>query len=341
MRTFRFLFPLFMGISILVWEGCGKINQLQSGTDRSLAAKTNEAVKPPNPGDDWLITQGNNYVPVVDELGRNIRSARQDFLQTDFQAAAAEVRKGADFLRQEVGPASPADRSKLSAVISEMDELADSLDKNSVTSLEALDRVFAKAHQVDMENSWAVVGVEKWFPFVESTGQHMNNAKEAFLRKDFVTAVTEIRKVEALLKLQASRSTEQGRRDLETVWNELETLAARVETGSIPQTQVLSNTFATAQYALARVHNQKALQDWNDKERIRTGYELKAAIAHLEKGDSWAGHGAESSLVLHGQQLSQKLTGGTPVAKNTVERAIENIGKVIENRDKQVELALK
>jgi len=35
------------------------------------------------------------------------------------------------------------------------------------------------------------------------------------------------------------------------------------------------------------------------------------------------------------------LTGGSPVARNSVERTIENIGKVIENRDKQVELALK
>ena len=330
-----------MGISILVLAECGKKSQLQSGTGQSLATKTSEPMKPPNPGNDWLIIQGNNYVPVVDELGRNIRRARQDYVRTDFRAAAAEVRKGADFLRQEMGPASPADRGNLNTAIKEMEDLADSLDRNSVTSLEALDRVFVKAHQADMENNWAVVGVEKWFPFVESTGQHMNNAREAFLRRDFPTAATEIRKIEALLKLQAARSTEQGRRDLEAAWNELERLAARIETGSAPQVQVLSNTFATAQYALAKVHDQKALQEWNGKERIKTGYELQAAIVHLRKGDSWAGHGAESILVRHGQQLSQKLTGSSPVARNAVQRAIENIGKVIDNRDKQVELALK
>ena len=208
MRTVKFHLPVLMVISSLGLAGCGRTNQFQSATARSFAAKTNETATPANTGDDWLIIQGNNYVPVIDELGRNIRLARREFLETRFQAAAVEVRKGADFLKQEMGPASPAEKAKLNSAIKEMEELADSLDRNSVTSLEALDQVFAKAHQVDMENSWAVVGVEKWFPFVETTGQHMSKAREAYLKKDFSTAATEIRKAEALLKLQANRSTE-------------------------------------------------------------------------------------------------------------------------------------
>jgi hypothetical protein len=341
MGRLRFVFPLSMLISSLALAACGSKNQTPLAEKQSSVAKTDESAKPPNPWDDWLIIQGSNYIPVVDELGRNIRRARQEFLEVRFQAAAADVRKGADFLRQEIGPASPTDKAKLSAVIKEMEELADSLDKNSVTSLEALDRVFVRAHQVDLENSWAVVGVEKWFPFIESTGQHLRSAREAFLRNDHVTAATEIRKAEALLRLQASRSTTQGKADLEAAWNELEALAVRIETGSVPQVQVLSNTFAASQYALARVHDQMALQEWTDKERVKTGYELKAAIMHLEKGDSWAGRGTRSDLVRQAQLVSKELIDGRAIARKNVNKEIENIGKVIENHDKKAELALK
>jgi hypothetical protein len=321
--------------------GCGWKSQPQAAKNPSSATTKNETVNPSKPWDDWLIIQGNNYIPVVDELGRNIQRARQEFLETNFQAAAAEVRKGADFLKQEMGPASPSEKAKLSAAIKEMEELADSLDKNSVTSLEALDRVFAKAHQADMENSWAVVGLERWFPFVESTGQHLNNAREAYLKRDFRTAATEIRKAEALLKLQANRGSTEGRGDLEAARNALEALATKIEMGSVLQSQVLSNTFAAAQYALARVHEQLALQQWADKDRVNTGFELKAAILHLEKGDSWAGHEREPGFVKNSLKLSEELIEGRAVAGKSVDRGIENIGRVIENHDRKIELALK
>jgi len=60
MPSNRFSLPLVIGVWILTLAGCEKRNQSQSGTGEDLPAKTNEGAHPPNPGDDWLIIQGNN-----------------------------------------------------------------------------------------------------------------------------------------------------------------------------------------------------------------------------------------------------------------------------------------
>jgi hypothetical protein len=294
---------------------------------------TENAHRQGKPGVDWLQVQGKEYIPTVDELGRTFQLARTSFVRMDFQTAARETSKAAESLREQVGEASRQQKERIEAAIQDLDQLAQQLDHDSVESLDQLDAIFARAHQADLELNWVVLGVEHWAPMAQASDEHLRLAQQDLVQKNFKGASGEIRRAARLLKMEATRTTAEGRDELNTASQVLNGLAIRVENGSIQSAQSLDRSFAGAEYALADSYYSKALDDWAQHEFQNAGHELEASIANLLRGTEWTGRGAEfdSTLVVkEALLLSRKLIDGQAGGSHEVAQQIKSVGGEIE-----------
>ena len=320
-------------IATLTVSACTRSTQESANAtktpSRSALQRMHETARP---WDDWMVIHGDQYVPVVNALGHNFQTARESFLQMDFQTAAQETRKAAEFLKAELATASAKDKPRIEASIRDLNRLAAQLDHQKVESLAQIDAVFGEAHQADMERNWIGVGVENWSPMTQAPSAYFHQAKDDLLRKNFDAAATAIRKVAGLLKLEATRIGVEGNAELNTSAEALNKLAAEIEKGSMRDVQRLSSAFATAQYALADSHWRNATRDWNLKHFKETGHELEAAVLNLAEGTEWAGRGAEfdSSLVVKDAlDLSKRLIEGEPEASGEVAQQLRTVGQEI------------
>jgi hypothetical protein len=293
----------------------------------------------------WFVIEDTKYIPVLDELGRQMRDARQSFLNKLSNFAAWHVREGAAFLSRESDKVSGQDREHLFAAVEDLHSLAHGLDKGTVTSLNKLDSIFAEANRADIEHRFLVIDEEAWVPYVEQPDNHFRQARSDFLNKDYKAAAAEIRKGVAFVNLEAARATADGKAALHSSAKELDKLATGIEKGSVKDVKVGDNAIARADYALASAHYLNASESWARKRYDNTGYELNAAAQDLENGASWVGREAEegaAAAVRDGRLVAGKLIDGSVVwAIDEVGKAIDDVGRGVEGMGKEIEPAKK
>jgi hypothetical protein len=112
-------------------------------------------------GDDQWVVEEQLWVVFIDEPTLHIRAAREDFMNKDAGAAAAQIRKVAAFLRIDAGRASGAARRGLLTSASELDRLARSVKNGTVKSVRELDRVFARTYHSLAEYQYLMAS-EAW-----------------------------------------------------------------------------------------------------------------------------------------------------------------------------------
>jgi len=109
------------------------------------AAVAAESAQPKAP-EGYVLVEEDVLVLFVDSPGEHFHKAKQSFLKKDFKASADEIRKGAAFLRLQAARATEEGKKGLIVSISELEKLANDIEKGTVTSAETLDRAFARAH---------------------------------------------------------------------------------------------------------------------------------------------------------------------------------------------------
>lgn len=325
MRIANIILITFFIITMSLTSACKK-----ASSSSAAAAKPSAEVKPieAKSPDGWFVIEDTKYIPVLDEFGRHMQVSRQYFLKKDSKDAARHVREGATFLSQESGKVSGEDKARLGAAVKDMDNLADGLEKGTVTSIDQLDSVFAEANRADIEHRLLVVDEAAWVPFVEEPDDHFRQARADFMSSDYKGASAEIRKSVAFMNVEAARGSDEGKAALQSSAKELERLAAGVEKGAVKDEKQLRNAFAKADRALAKDHYLNASRSWAGKLYEKTGYELKAAAQDLGKGASWVGMGAEegsADAVREGRQVAGKLIGGSGWTADEVGKAMENL----------------
>jgi hypothetical protein len=158
-----------------------------------------------------------------------------------------------------------------------------------------------------------VTDVTIWYPVSEEPQRHFGSALDAYLKKDYQAAATEIRKATSYVRLEAGRATSEAKHALESSVAELDTLAASVEKGAVKEEKALVKAFTNANHALALAHRVKAAESWASKEYDKAGYELKAAAHGLESAAGWAGAEAKAgaaAAVADTKALGDKLALG-------------------------------
>jgi hypothetical protein len=126
------------------------------------AAQQPTAQGSPKAPEGWVMVGEDVLVVFADEPEHYMKAAHKSFLKKDVKATAAELRKAAAFVKLEAARAADDSKTDLVASATELDKLADDVEKGAVTSVEKLDSTFARAahalanhHHKKAEESWA------------------------------------------------------------------------------------------------------------------------------------------------------------------------------------------
>jgi hypothetical protein len=287
---------------------------------------------------------GEQWNDVADELGQYFQIARQAFLKMDFKTATLAVRKGARFVREELGDVSNRDMAELSSAVKELEVLADDLDQNRVTSLDQMDAVLTRSHQTVLERGGLVVDEDRRLLFQGEPEPHFRLAQQSLQNNDLSAAAAEIRTAVELMKLEARYLTPAGQKDSVVQWEALNELAVELEKRSVFEPHRPSAAFAAAHTALAKAHELRASQSWAAHEYTTTAYELQAAAIHLERGAAWVDHGAEESCAQDArsvQVLTRRLMDGDEAISAAVNKSIESIELKIGELTQEITLVAK
>jgi hypothetical protein len=131
-------------------------------------AQANNSQVPPQAAKGPTVVEGKIAVARAGEAEGHFHNARESFLKKNAEAAAAEIRTGAAFLKLEAGHASEEEKKALTASVRELEKLAQRVEKENITLTRELERVFARAdrtlakqHFQKTAESWSKKQIKK------------------------------------------------------------------------------------------------------------------------------------------------------------------------------------
>lgn len=196
------------------------------------------------------------------------------------------------------------------------------------------------AKSPDVPPGHFLVHEELWDDLADEPGRHMDRARQAFLDVNAGEAASEMRKAAAHLKITAAQAALATRHALLRSAHELETLARRVEAGTVKSVTELDRAFARAAHALSHHHWVMAERSWAAQQSARAGRQLRAAADDLERAASRTGKALESAtgtVVKDTRIISGKLVEGTGFVFDEIGKGILTFGKQVESVGKGIE----
>ena len=187
---------------------------------------------------------------------------------------------------------------------------------------------------------WVVVEEDYLVFFDEEPQYHFERAKKHFLQGDKESAVKEIQKATAFLKLQEGRATAEGKKTLVISIAELKRLSENIEKGVAVSDEDLDKAFARAHLALTKHYLSKTMEQNAKEDAKKAGYDLKAAADNLEYAVKWTGDKVDEGLetgVREARILSGKMIKGTGWVAEKVSNAMEYIASESEKLSKKVQ----
>lgn len=306
----------------------------------AAAAKAPVTAKSPT---DWIAYDDATYTPVLDDVSQALADARPALAKKDNVKAAEAMTAAARALQAQADRAGKIDRqraaadmklardthTRMVALTKQLDTTAAQIKAGKVVTTAALDKTLGKAARADMERRWLVTDVTGWYRVADEPQRHFGAAVEAFAKKDYKAAATEVRKAEAYLRLESARAVGEARKGLDAANAELERTAQALDKGAIKAEKDMDQAFASANHALALAHRAKAAESWAHKAYDQAGYELKAAAQGLEGAASWTGTEAKAAAtagVSDARTVGDKLASGGVWAKDEVAKGFESLG---------------
>lgn len=292
---------------------------------------------------DWIEYDDATYTPVLDDVSQALANARAALAKKDNAKAAEAMTTAARALEAQADRAGRIDRQRAAADIKlaretharmvaltkRLDATAAQIKAGKVISTAALDKTLDKAARADMERRWLVTDVTGWYPVADEPQRHFGAAIEAFAKKDYKAAATEVRKAAAYVRLESARAVGDAKKGLDAADADLEKTAKALDRGAVKAEKEIDKVFANANHALALAHRAKAAESWAHKAYDQAGYELKAAAHGLESAAAWTGaeaKAAASTATADARVIGDKLASGGVWAKNEVAKSFESLG---------------
>jgi hypothetical protein len=172
--------------------------------------------------------------------------------------------------------------------------------------------------------------------FADETEFYMKQAQGSFEDRDRRSAAADIRRAGACMAVEAYGSFGDAARVLEKEIDALRKTAEEVENGSLTSSNKLQRRFASAQYALARVHHFRASRHDAQHYYRRTIAALGATVKALERAVSWAGNGMNNSsarVVKDVKDMSRRMLEDLSVKPEEISVAVSDLKKTIERLD--------
>jgi hypothetical protein len=171
--------------------------------------------------------------------------------------------------------------------------------------------------------------------------KQFHKARMSFLKKDFHHAASEIRSAAASLDGDAARAAGESKRGLVESAKDLRKLAEGVENKTVSSESELNESFARAEYAVARQYHIEASESWIKKEASKAGARLKAAAGHLDNALAWAGGQMEektNKAIRDAKDVGEKMEKGADVAASDVDKSLDAVKKEIEDGARKIPL---
>lgn len=185
-----------------------------------------------------------------------------------------------------------------------------------------------------------LVHEELWTDLSDEPGRHMDRAREAFLIVDAGDAAAEMRKAATYLKISAGQAADGSKRALLRSAHELESLAHRVEAGTVKSVAELDAAFARALHALSHHHCLLAERSWAAEETRAAGKQMRAAVENLERAAARTGKALQTATREIGKDMrliSGKLIEGTGFAFDEVGKSFAALGRQVDDVGKRIE----
>jgi len=179
-----------------------------------------------------------------------------------------------------------------------------------------------------------LVHEDHWNAMVDEPGQQLGMARESYLTVDLGAAAKRLRKAAAHLRITSSQADEKTRAQLNQSADELDSLAHSVETGKVKSAHELDRPSARALQRLSRHHYLMAQRSWVQKQRERTGKQLRAAADDLEHAARLSEQEVEAAtktVVADVRVISTRLVDGVASGVDDVGAGLERFGKQIES----------
>ncbi len=142
----------------------------------ALGAMASETKSETKAAPDSAIVSEDIFIVFADEPQHHFMRAFEHFLKHDWEAAAAEIHKGAAFLKLEAARAADDAKKGLTASAQMLEKLAGDIEKGAVRSAKDLQQVFAKAEHAAAKHHY-LRAVEAWGKkMIKKAGQELHAA---------------------------------------------------------------------------------------------------------------------------------------------------------------------
>ena len=308
-------------------------------TTETTQKNNSKKLKLPPAPDGWVVTEKKVWIPILNQMGKNLKKARESYLAKDFNKAVSQIKEAIAFLKQEEPTATEKQKAALEKAIADLEKLAAEIEAGKVSSVAQLDLIFIEALKADIKSKWVVVVEDRAYSIFTEIAKHWQNAEQR-LATNIDVAAAEIRKGTVFMEFEASRATEKQQKEiiLATV-KELNNLADRVQNGKLKDIASLNLSFARANLTLARFYTEKANMARSNKEWQKIGYELQAALKHLEAAGDWHQKDIDELTTTEKKQISaiaNNLVKGQKEDTTAIKSAIESLEKQIERLSRKI-----
>ncbi len=181
---------------------------------------------------------------------------------------------------------------------------------------------------------------DHWDNMTDEPSEQLGMARQSFLTVDLGAAAKRLRKAAANLRITSNQADEATKPQLNRSADELDSLAHRVESGKVKSVEELDHPSAVALQRLSRHHYLMAQRLWLQKQRERTGKQLRAAADNLEHAARLSGqevHTATQTAVKDVRLISGKLVEGMGYGVDEVGKGFESLGKQVESVGNRIE----
>jgi len=140
-------------------------------------------------------------------------------------------------------------------------------------------------------DGWVFLDKDVWEVVPDTTGRHMQEARQAFVARRYQDAAKEIRRAAAVVLFDGRCETDvQTKEALMNAVLDLERLAKDVEQVVAYSRTMMNHTFARAECALAKHDILAAQNTWQGGKRdmLKIGNALDDAATHVDSGFLWA-----------------------------------------------------
>ena len=173
------------------------------------------------------------------ELDQLFKKARENFLRKDFKDAAADIRKGQSFVKQEADRATGEAKQTLTASAQELNKLAEELQKRTIHSVKELDEVFARTHhalakyyQQKASESWTKREISEAGHYLKLAAAHLESALAwagQQIEAEGAAAVEEAKRVGDKMEKGADWAASEVRKDIDALREEINKAGHKVE----------------------------------------------------------------------------------------------------------------